>query len=114
MTWDTALDDPDSKGPHDQDRQRSFPIEFYMEIATSLDGVKKQAVKFDNGVFAARCDATKINNMPPGCVFPAFNPGWVIDPATHPAAAVHAALMAARLPENTQAEQPLAEGQAFV
>ncbi|MFJ6918651.1 DNRLRE domain-containing protein [Streptomyces sp. NPDC101133] len=98
MTWDTALDDLGNKGPHDQDRQRSFPIEFYMEIDTNLDGVKKEAVKFENGTFAARCDAANIYNMPTGCVFPTFNPGWVIDPATYPAAAVHATLMSSKLP----------------
>ncbi|MEV7797157.1 DNRLRE domain-containing protein [Streptomyces sp. NPDC087512] len=98
MTWDTALDDLDTKGPHDDDRQRSFPIDFRMQIDTSLDGVKPQYVKFENGTFSARCDAANINNMPPGCVFPANNPGWVIDPVTYPAAAVHAELMAAKLP----------------
>ncbi|MFI6084202.1 DNRLRE domain-containing protein [Streptomyces sp. NPDC051217] len=99
MTWNTALDDLDSKGPHDQDRQRSFPIDFFMQIDTSLDGVKQQNVKFENGPFAARCDAANIYNMPPGCVFPANNPGWVIDPHRYPAAAVHAELMGAKLPD---------------
>lgn len=98
MTWDTALDNLDTSGPHDQDRQRSFPIDFRMQIDTSLDGVKQQNVRFENGTFSARCDAANIYNMPPGCVFPANNPGWVIDPNTHPAAAVHAELMAAKLP----------------
>lgn len=98
MTWNSALDNFETKGPHDQDRQRSFPIDFYMQIDTSLNGVKRQAVKFGNGTFSARCDVALIHNMPPGCVFPAFNPGWVIDPATYPAAAVHAALMASKLP----------------
>ncbi|MFJ7773246.1 DNRLRE domain-containing protein [Streptomyces sp. NPDC097107] len=109
MTWDTSLDDLDNAGSHDRDRQRSFPINFYMEIDTSLDGVRKQAVKFENGTFSARCDAAMINNMPPGCVFPAFNPGWVIDPATYPAAAVHATLMANKLPghEGHDSSHPL-------
>ncbi|MGW6908277.1 DNRLRE domain-containing protein [Streptomyces sp. NPDC054940] len=98
MTWDTALDDLGNKGPHDEDRQRTFPIDFRMQIDTSLDGVKQQNVRFENGTFSARCDAANINNMPPGCVFPANNPGWVINPVTHPAAAVHAELMAAKLP----------------
>ncbi|GAA2275495.1 hypothetical protein GCM10010415_48830 [Streptomyces atrovirens] len=98
MTWDTALDDLDNAGPHDQDRQRSFPLDFRMQIDTSLDGVKQHNAMIENGTFSARCDAANINNMPPGCVFPANNPGWVIDPATYPAAAVHAELMAAKLP----------------
>jgi hypothetical protein len=109
MTWDTALEDLDSKGPHDQDRQRSFPIEFRMQIDTSLDGVEKEWLKIDNGGFRARCDAAKINNMPPGCVFPEYVPGWIINPATHPAAAVHAQLMMSKLPghEGWDAGHPL-------
>ncbi|MGW4824426.1 hypothetical protein ACWEP4_37255 [Streptomyces sp. NPDC004227] len=35
---------------------------------------------FENATFATRCNAANIHIMPPGCVFPAKNPGWVIDP----------------------------------
>ncbi|MFD7163591.1 DNRLRE domain-containing protein [Streptomyces violascens] len=103
MSWDQTRIKADAT--KDKDRSEELPIRFYLQAnSTAGPGTETETLN-GNVSILARCDAVKLYEpvakpLSPGCVFPQYKPGWVIDPAEYPAAAAHAWLIANKMPGN--------------